>query len=110
VKAMNAIPLLKGVIGGILDCDYYWHCLDPKHENYFLTVEFKDYVVCPICNIKCCVGSGIHDDLDENMALSEEFKKNLLKNYNDFSDKWINWQNLTKEQKKATGWKWESEQ
>jgi len=102
---MKNKAVMKGVVVCIDGCEYWNHCFEKEHPTEYLTVKGKDYQFCPVCNIKWCVGSSIHDDLEHNIALSEECKEKILKDYEDFTDKWIYWHTLSKEQQENFGFK-----
>jgi len=97
---VDNLVIMKGVVACVDNCDYWYSCLYPEHKYEYLTVDGDDYMFCPICNIKWCVGQGIHDDLPQSIALSDDYKRKLLSKYEDFTKKWVYWWDLTEEQQR----------
>jgi hypothetical protein len=70
----------------IFDDDNYWgHCANPEHENFYLNVGRAHWMVCESCRIKWLIGDNLFSSWrSQNMRIWEANHKKL-RDYEDLS-------------------------
>ena len=70
----------------INDENYWGHCLNEEHENFYKNIGNENWYYCPICKIKWLVGIGL---FAKNLTTKKESEENFnfLKDFKEVKEK-----------------------